>query len=605
MIPCARVARLRPGMLRALRTAAGIVTFGGLVTFATLGYNLSPGWYWLTLTAAVPAGAFFCLRRAYSLSMAREQARVRWLAHGPSVVRVRYTRFQALRRAYTDLTRDDSLGFVDDRTWDDLGMDGICDQMDVCFTMAGRNELYRMLRHSVPKAADARRRREQSAAIGSDPARREAIARVLAGVGEETDADPASVLWSDAVRPDRLYPLFVTMAALAVISVVIAATMQPTLGLICIVVVFVTNMWIYYRKARHISAYVPALRILSRMMTAARTLPAIVSRAAVPSGARGAFRWLLTGAPTPLPSFSGDILEMLFTYLKIFFQIDLIAYERIVGHILKNRDEYRALYQAVGSVDAAFALASCRARCATVCDAEIADAGKLAGGTVGPAAGSESRLVDMQNACHPLVADPVANSITLRKPGAIVTGTNMAGKSTFLRTVGINVICAQTAGFAFAERYRGVRLTVLSSINKRDDLEHGKSFYYDEAERIFRMIEGADGDVPALLLIDELLSGTNSLERESASLAILHYLAERNAVTVAATHDITIAAGMKDLYELYYFTDSAGQDGLTFDYRIQPGIVRSRNAIKLLRLIGYPESVIEAALERTDPDRVV
>jgi DNA mismatch repair ATPase MutS len=137
----------------------------------------------------------------------------------------------------------------------------------------------------------------------------------------------------------------------------------------------------------------------------------------------------------------------------------------------------------------------------------------------------------------------------------------------------------------------------MSSIEKHDDLESGKSFYYDEAERIFRMIERVGGEVPVLLLIDELLSGTNSLERESASVAILHFLARRNALTVTATHDITIAKRLGGVYPSFYFTDHADDKGLSFDYKIRPGIVQSRNAIKLLSIIGYPEDVIQEAMK--------
>lgn len=99
-----------------------------------------------------------------------------------------------------------------------------------------------------------------------------------------------------------------------------------------------------------------------------------------------------------------------------------------------------------------------------------------------------------------------------------------------------------------------------------------------------------------MLLIDELLAGTNSLERESASVAIFDYLSRRSTLTVAATHDVTIARTLQDLYSVHYFTDRATASGLSFDYVIRPGIVRTRNAIRLLSLIGYPQEVIDSAL---------
>ncbi len=588
-----RLSRFRPSRLRFLRTTCGVLALATLAVFGSIGYNLSPTWYWFMATAIVPALLYVALRRAVPGAEARVRGRARWKAYGPSVERVPYTQFEELRAAYGDYTRDRAQGFVDDRTWSDLAMDDIHDRIDVAFTMAGRNELYRILRHVLPPVETVRERRELMERLTEDEVHRQAVAQALARVGEERDADPAVLLWGEAVQSDDLYPMFIAMSGLAVASVVVTAAFSTTLGIIMIIVTFFTNMWVYYRKARHMSIFVPALRVLSRMVESAADLPwyGLKDLRSETAGARRAFGWLLTGAPSPSPTFSGDITEVVLLYVKIFFQIDLIAYNRIIRTISANREAFRSLYQAIGSIDALYSLASYRARRRRTCDAEVDAAGRQE---------IEVAALDLSGAYHPLVAKAVPNTVVLRRPGAIVTGTNMAGKSTFLRTVGINVLFAQTAGYAFAKAYHAPRFRIMSSIEKRDDLAEGKSFYYDEAERIYRMIEEAQAETPVLLLIDELLSGTNSLERESASVAILHYLADRPALTIAATHDVAIANGVADRYALHYFTDDADEKGLTFDYQIHEGVVQTRNAIKLLRLIGYPEDVITSALESTE-----
>jgi hypothetical protein len=591
----AHLARFRPGTLRFFRTTMGIGALAVLAVFGSIGYNRTPDYYWLMLTAIAPAALYVVFRRAVPIADARIRARKRWKSYGPTVERVPYTKFEEYRARYGEATRDRSLGFVDDRTWNDLGMDEIHDRIDVCFTMAGRNELYRILRHALPPEQTLTDRASLMQLFTEDEARRQEIAQALSRIGEERDADPAVLLWSEAVEPDDLFPLFIGMSIFSVASIVIAAAFNLALGLIAVAVAFFSNMWLYYRKARHVSIYVPALRVLSRMINAASDfpwydLPELQKQA---RGAKRAFRWLLTGAPSPSPTFSGDVTEVVLLYIKIFFQIDLIAYNRIVQTIRKNMTAFRSLYRGVGSIDALYALASYRARRRRTCTAELEPSAPAA------AASDLRAAIRMDGAYHPLVPRAVPNSIDLAMPGAIITGTNMAGKSTFLRTVGINVLFAQTAGYAFAKGYRAPRFRLMSSIEKHDDLAEGKSFYYDEAERIYRMIEEVGEETPVLLLIDELLSGTNSLERESASVAILHYLADRKALTIAATHDVTIARGVSDRFELYYFTDAADESGLTFDYKIHEGVVQTRNAIKLLRLIGYPEDVIETALEST------
>ena len=569
-------------VLRVLRTVALIVTIAVIVFFATIGYNRDPAAYVLMATAIGPGVAWFLLRKAVFRAEAQSRGRRRWGGDPERVARPRHTRLEELFAAYTEHTKDDQSGYVDDRTWNDLDMEEVIDQVDVCFTFAGRNELRRTLRHALPDSEVLARRTKEIDAFTTDQEHRESVAIGLATIGEDRDADPASVLWGDAAHGERRLPLYVLMSSLSVLSILVTAFVSLTTGMLMILTVFVTNMWIHYRHSRHVAIYIAALRVMSRMIEAAAELPVDQRNLSVVRRARGALRWLLTGAPNPtMRPAADDLFESLFIYLKIYFQIDMIAYERIIGRVRSNAAAYQQLYQEIGALDATYSLASCRERRQT-CSVRTGEG------------------VSAVGLYHPLIPRPVANTISLSSPGAIVTGTNMAGKSTFLRTVGINALFAQSAGFAFATEYTAARFRVLSSIDKGDDLAEGKSFYYDEAERIYRMMERLDADEPALLLIDELLSGTNSLERESASIAILHYLSQHNAVTIAATHDVAIARGVADQYALHYFTDDANEDGLTFDYLLHEGVVQTRNAIKLLRLIGYPDDVIEAALKRTE-----
>jgi phage terminase large subunit-like protein len=582
------LARRVPKLVRFLRTAMGLLTLSGIIVFGTLGYNGRPHFYWYMILAVAPLFGWVSFRRAVPIAQAFERARRRWKARGADVERVRYTRFAQLRSNFAEVTRDETQGYVDDRTWVDLGVETLLERIDVCFTMAGRNELYRLLRHSLPDDAAVNDRRSLMALLRDDDSERLRLATALARVGEESDADPADLLWSDTTVPDDLYPLFIGMSLFSVGSIGFTIFVNPGAGVLALIVAFIANMWIYYRKARFLSVHVPALRVLSRMIDQSRTLDwgELPALRAETGSARRAFAWLLTGAPSPSPSLSGDIMEMLFLYVKIFFQIDLIAFNRILRVVRAHQDAYRRLYRSMGEMDALYALASYRARRRTTCDA-----------VAGPSA--ETRIV-LQEAYHPLLKKAVSSSVKLGLPGAIITGTNMAGKSTFLRMLGINALFAQSVGYTFAAGYSGRRFRIMSSIEKQDDLSEGRSFYFDEAERIFRMIERTGEQEPVLLLIDELLSGTNSLERESASIAILHYLSSRNALTVAATHDVAIAEGVRDRYALYHFTDQADESGLFFDYTLHEGVVQTRNAIKLLRIIGYPEDVIEEAMRKTD-----
>jgi DNA mismatch repair ATPase MutS len=135
---------------------------------------------------------------------------------------------------------------------------------------------------------------------------------------------------------------------------------------------------------------------------------------------------------------------------------------------------------------------------------------------------------------HPLLDNPVPNSVTLGPPaGLLVTGANMTGKSTFLRTVGVNVVLAQAISAVFASGYRAPWLSVASCITPADDLRAGKSYYQAEVETLVAMLAVKPSPGTRLHLFDELFRGTNTLDRIGAASAVLAYLVRRSTGDVA------------------------------------------------------------------------
>jgi DNA mismatch repair ATPase MutS len=205
---------------------------------------------------------------------------------------------------------------------------------------------------------------------------------------------------------------------------------------------------------------------------------------------------------------------------------------------------------------------------------------------------------------HPLIADAVPNSIALGPPfGVLVTGSNMSGKSTFLRTVGVTAIMAQSINTCFATDYRAPVVNVQSCIGRADDLVAGKSYYIVEVEEVLARVKASTSTHSHLFLFDELFRGTNAIERIAAGEAVLRELIRdrgrgKNHVVLAATHDAELVELLGGDYEAFHFTDTIGPDGLTFDYRLVPGPATTRNAITLLELHGAPPEVVAVALAR-------
>ncbi len=175
----------------------------------------------------------------------------------------------------------------------------------------------------------------------------------------------------------------------------------------------------------------------------------------------------------------------------------------------------------------------------------------------------------------------------------------MSGKTTFIRTVGVNVVLAQTIHTCLATAYQSPMLRVRSCIGRSDDLMAGKSYYLVEVEAVLAMVAASAHEAQHLFLFDELFRGTNTVERIAAGEAVLaELLRDRRHLVIAATHDGELVDLLKDTYAARHFGDELGTGGLEFTYRMMEGPATTRNAIALLRLHGAPEALVTRATER-------
>lgn len=195
---------------------------------------------------------------------------------------------------------------------------------------------------------------------------------------------------------------------------------------------------------------------------------------------------------------------------------------------------------------------------------------------------------------HPLLSADrcVRNDLHLGGPLRVfsVSGSNMSGKSTWLRTVGTNAVLAQAGAPVRAKRLRLTPLAIGGTLRVHDSLQAGRSRFYAEILRLKQLVEMAGQDPPLLFLVDEILHGTNSLDRLQGAEAVVRALIGRGAIGLFTTHDLALAevAGrLAPSAENVHFADQVDADGrLAFDYRMRPGVVRQSNALALMRAVG-------------------
>lgn len=194
---------------------------------------------------------------------------------------------------------------------------------------------------------------------------------------------------------------------------------------------------------------------------------------------------------------------------------------------------------------------------------------------------------------HPLLHPDhrVPNDVRLPGPSSalLVTGSNMAGKSTLLRAVGLNVALALAGGPVLAETMRLCRVRLRASMRAEDSVQRGSSYFHAELTKLRGVVDGANEGSPIFFLLDELLRGTNARARHLGARAILVHLLDRGAMGLAATHDVALASLEEErpgYVSNAHFTDVMREGEMVFDYRLREGVVKTSNALRLLKMAG-------------------
>jgi DNA mismatch repair ATPase MutS len=465
-------------------------------------------------------------------------------------------------------------------------MDSVFRLIDRTLSSPGQAVLYSLIRTPLlgEEAFEERERAMAGLARSRGAAR---IRRVLSRLGAQPEGELYGFLRSMAGEvPSRRRFLFLLLGIAAFLSLA-APFLAGLPGLALIAGIGIVNAVIHYRHRPVVTVESPSYHFLHKLLSAAMRLsrlrvPELACRARELAALSAALRGVRvrSAALSPRRGVPGDFLEMLLEYPKVFFLLETTAYYFLHNLIVRRNAEICRCYRAVGEIDALLSASRLREDFPGTCTPRLM--------------GGPPRLACV-DAVHPLVERPVANSIILDSRGAVITGSNMSGKSTFLRTLGVNQVLASTLCTAFAREWSSSLFVTISCIASRDNILAAESHYLAEARRLLGILREVQGRHPVLAVVDEILSGTSSEERIQASIRILAFLHAKNGLVCAATHDREIARGLSGLYELHHFSHTSGEQGLAFDYALRPGIVGSGDAIDILEHLGFPSEIIRGA----------
>ncbi len=277
-----------------------------------------------------------------------------------------------------------------------------------------------------------------------------------------------------------------------------------------------------------------------------------------------------------------QIVFYLLELIKGFFLIEVFVFFRVIRVLESRRSSILVLYEYIGNLDVALSVASLRA-------------GKLK--TCLPDLTPTAKDLEIRNIYHPLIENCVGNDLSVRGKSVLITGSNMSGKTTFLRTLAINSILAQTINTCFADEFRSPILKQFSSIRIDDSLFDGESYYIHEVSVMHSFIAETESANQNLFVLDEVFKGTNTIERIASAKAILSYLSRKENIVIVSTHDVELSKLLEAEYDLYHFTETVDNDRIHFDHKIKSGPLRTRNAIKILALSDFPHAIVDEAWE--------
>lgn len=486
-------------------------------------------------------------------------------------------------------------GQIDDITWNDLNMDDVFKRINTTLSASGEEYLYYKLR-TISDSEEKIAHFEKVTEFFSDNAdvrvRVQYLMSRLGHTGKYSIYDYLENLDALGKRSnvkhivsDALYILFIAIIPF-----------ELSVGVLLTAVLMVYNIISYFKEKKEIDPYIVSFAYVVRLLDTVKELKSteiselheewdILSEGLNKLGMIKRNSWLILSGNKFISS--SNPLEILADYLKMTLHIDLIQFNRMLNKIKSNFNEIDALIEVVGFIETAISVGAFRK--------------SLKDGWCIPENGLADNL-KIEECYHPLLIDAVKNSLeTKHEMGVLITGSNASGKSTFLRTIALNILLAQSINTCSAKKYSAPRSLLFSSMSLKDDIKTGESYYMVEIKSLKRILDAAENScMHVVCFVDEVLRGTNTIERIAASTEILKSLAGKNVTCFAATHDIELTMLLEKYYDNYHFEEEISEGDVHFPYKLIRGRAVSANAIKLLDIMGYDQKITERARIRAE-----
>ena len=472
---------------------------------------------------------------------------------------------------------------VDEKTWSDLEFPRFFKAIDTTVSLIGRQYLFAQLRIYEYEAAELDDRRHIYDVLQSNRELREHIQLALRPLELNSAAYIADLLTGP--EPKRVPHGQLVLPWMLLTIVAVGSALAHLIPFWLCAVPLAINVIISIRISAQLGHNVDALLGLARMLGAAKRISAVrgavkfslLDRLASEAQKREVLRSQIKSLAALVAVQSLNVVGGFVVAANLLFLLKLALYVRSIDRFAGSRAEWLSTFELIGAVDASIAVAGFLCRYPKNCRPDTSDS-----------------TIAIENGYHAFISNPVKNSINLANRSALVTGSNMTGKTTFIKMVAMNAILGHTLGICLADRATLPRSPVRALVRGEQSVAEGKSRYFAEAQAILDFIAEAATGACRIFILDEPFSGTNTVERIAVAKAVLRAIGT-SAQVLVTTHDVELQHLLGVQFELFHFQENPAVEGF-FDHQLHSGASTQRNAIRVLERLGYPASIIAEAL---------
>ena len=491
---------------------------------------------------------------------------------------------------FYDLSNDDVFKEKNNQIILDLDLDDVFYKIDKTNSIIGKEYLYNHIVSQKTTTIDIEIIEKNIDYFNSNPTQKEATIKILKKANSIKLINLPYLFLKPAIT---LYPhinIYYLLSLSALASIIISI-FNPSFILIFIFISII-NFVIHYNNKKKLLIYSDSISQLETLYKVSKDIQNLNLNLISQESSKRSITLLSKMKYWLKVISSGNYVEindfmLLFWYpfelLKACFLVEIVVMQKIFRTIAKQREDIRILYTFIGKIDLYLSISKLREDMLYFCKPTIST--------------NKNKILICEDIIHPLIEDCVPNNITLNNQSLILTGSNMSGKTTFLRTIAINNILANTINTCFATKFESLKMQTLTSIRITDDLLQRKSFFFEEVSLLKKLINISTQEDNCLFVIDELFKGTNTRERIAASKSILEFLNKTNHIVLFSTHDLELIELLEEGFERGYFYEREQEGELKFDYKFKIGKNYLTNAIRILELNNYPQEIIDDAYD--------